>query len=89
MVNLTESVNSMGDIIDWPLNPEIPNSVEDGQISAYLGEYEDGELVICLEQVVRGEDGLEMGRLLLDVDSIEPLIRALVEVGAYLEGTYR
>ena len=79
----------MGDIIDWPLNPEIPDSVEDGQVSAYLGQYEDGELVICLEQVVRGENGFETGRLLLDVDSIEPLIRALVEVGAYLEDTYR
>jgi hypothetical protein len=79
----------MGDIIDWPLNPEIPDSIEDGQVSAYLGQYEDGELVICLEQVVRGENGFETGRLLLDVDSIEPLIRALVEVGAYLEDTYR
>jgi hypothetical protein len=79
----------MGDIIDWPLNPEIPDSVEDGQVSAYLGQYENGELVICLEQVVRGENGFETGRLLLDVDSIEPLIRALVEVGAYLEDTYR
>ena len=79
----------MGDIIDWPLNPEIPDSVEDGQVSAYLGQYENGELVICLEQVVRGENGFETGRLLLDVDSIEPLIRALLEVGAYLEDTYR
>tara|TARA_R110000822_G_scaffold122625_2_gene256784 strand:+ start:1847 stop:2086 length:240 start_codon:yes stop_codon:yes gene_type:complete len=79
----------MGDIIDWPLNPEIPDSVEDGQVSAYLGQYENGELVICLEQVVRGENGFETGRLLLDVDSIEPLIRALVEVGAYLEDTYQ
>ena len=79
----------MGDIIDWPLNPEIPDSIEDGQVSAYLGQYEDGELVICLEQVVRGENGFETGRLLLDVDSIEPLIRALVEVGAYLEDTYQ
>jgi hypothetical protein len=79
----------MGDIIDWPLNPEIPDSVEDGQVSAYLGQYENGELVICLEQVVRGENGFETGRLLLDVGSIEPLIRALLEVGAYLEDTYR
>ena len=79
----------MGDIIDWPLNPEIPDSVEDGQVSAYLGQYENGELVICLEQVVRGENGFETGRLLLDVDSIEPLIRALLEVGAYLEDTYQ
>jgi len=89
MVSLTGSVNSMGDIIDWPLNPEIPDSVEDGQVSAYLGQYENGELVICLEQVVRGENGFETGRLLLDVGSIEPLIRALLEVGAYLEDTYR
>jgi len=79
----------MGDIIDWPLNPEIPDSIEDGQVSVYLGQYEDGELVICLEQVVRGENGFDTNRLLLDVDFIKPIIRALAEVGLYVEDTYR
>ena len=77
----------MGDIIDWPLNSGIPDSVEDGQVSAYLGQYENGEVVVCLEQVVWGENGLETGRLILNVDYIEPLVRALVEVGAYWEDT--
>jgi hypothetical protein len=55
----------------------------------YLGQYEDGELVICLEQVVRGENGFDTNRLLLDVDFIKPIIRALAEVGLYVEDTYR
>jgi len=79
----------MGDIIDWPLNPEIPGSIEDGHVSVYLGQYEDGELVICLEQVVRGENGFDTNRLLLNVDFIKPIIRALAEVGLYVEDTYR
>jgi hypothetical protein len=52
VVNLTGSVNSMGDIIDWPVDPEIPDSVEYGQVSVCLGRYENGEAVVCLEQVV-------------------------------------
>jgi hypothetical protein len=77
----------MGDIIDWPVDPEIPDSVEYGQVSVCLGRYENGEAVVCLEQVVWGGNGVEIGRLILNVDYLEPLVRALVEVGAYWEDT--